>query len=179
MKLKISRTLFPPKKTFWMATMLATLPWLPSAVLAGNGKQDDGTHRVPLSAITGTWDLYPQAEGTSAPPPPPVYASYRTRKKLASGKSVPRVILKSENGRLSGTAVFPEGIVLTDDNRDVTGKPETDLRDPKFDGVQLIFRAQVGEEVVEARLKFEKGRFRGTWRVSKSGRTGPLFMVRR
>ena len=131
-----------------------------------------------LLAVRGKWAMYPRDTGTTPPDPPPPNASYKDAAKLKPFLTIPRVQIFLTEGRLFGEAVFPDGIVLTDENADVTGKEPVPVQGLQVQDGNLSFKVQVGSELIEAQLKLDRRRFMGTWKAS-SGRNGDLFMVKR
>ena len=131
-----------------------------------------------LLAVRGKWAMYPRESGATPPDPPPPNASYKDAAKLKPFQTIPRLQIFLTEGRLFGEAVFPDGIVLTDENADVTGKAAVPVQDLVSEKGNLSFRVQVGDELIEADLKLDRRRFLGTWK-SSSGRSGDLFLVKR
>ena len=131
-----------------------------------------------LLAVRGKWAMYSRDTGATPPDPPPPNASYKDAAKLKPFQTIPRVQIFLTEGRLFGEAVFPDGIVLTDENADVTGKEPVPVQGIQVQDGNLSLKVQVGSELIEARLKLDRRRFLGTWR-SSSGRSGDLFMVKR
>ncbi len=131
------------------------------------------------AALAGHWTLHPFREGTPPPPPPPFYTQRSPDDRQPPLESVARVRFRVDAEAISGTAVFPEGIVLTDQNRDVTGRPGVELDDVSFDGTQLKFQATVEGKRLEAELEAKGSRFFGRWRVAGSEEAGDLYLVRR
>ena len=131
-----------------------------------------------LLAVRGEWAMYPRDTGATPPDPPPPNASYKDAAKLKPFQTIPRLQVFLTEGRLFGEAVFPDGIVLTDDNPDVTGKEPVPVQGLAVQDGNLSFKVQVGSELIEAQLKLERRRFLGTWK-SSSGRSGDLFLVKR
>ncbi len=131
-----------------------------------------------LLAVRGKWAMYPRATGAAPPDPPPPNASYKDAAKLKPFLTIPRLQVFLTEGRLFGEAVFPEGIVLTDQNGDVTGKEAVPIRDVQLQDGTFSFKVQVGAELIEAHLKLDRRRFLGTWK-SSSGKSGDLFLVKR
>ncbi len=122
--------------------------------------------------------MYPRETGAAPPDPPPPNASYKDAAKLKPFLTIPRLQVFLTEGRLFGEAVFPEGIVLTDQNGDVTGKEAVPIQDVQLQDGTFSFKVQVGAELIEAHLKLDRRRFLGTWK-SSSGKSGDLFLVKR
>ncbi len=131
-----------------------------------------------LLAVRGKWAMYPRDAGATPPDPPPPNASYKDAAKLKPFQMIPRIQIFLTEGRLFGEAVFPDGIVLTEENADVTGKEPVPVQGIQVQDGNLSFKVQVGSELIEAQLKLERRRFMGTWQ-SSSGRSGDLFLVKR
>jgi len=131
-----------------------------------------------LLAVRGKWAMYPRDTGSTPPDPPPPNASYKDAAKLKPFKTIPRVQIFLTEGRLFGEAVFPDGIVLTNENADVTGKEPVPVQGIQVQDGNLSFKVQIGSELIEAQLKLDRRRFIGTWQ-SSSGRNGDLFLVKR
>ena len=131
-----------------------------------------------LLAVRGKWAMYPRDAGATPPDPPPPNASYKDAAKLKPFQTIPRLQVFLTEGRLFGEAVFPDGIVLTDENADVTGKEPVPVQGIAVQDGNLSFKVQVGSELIEAQLKLDRRRFMGTWK-SSSGRSGDLFLVKR
>ncbi len=131
-----------------------------------------------LLAVRGKWAMYPRETGATPPDPPPPNASYKDAAKLKPFQTIPRLQVFLTEGRLFGEAVFPDGIVMTDENADVTGKEAVPVQGLAVQDGNLSFKAQVGSELIEAELKLDRRRFMGTWK-SSAGRSGDLFLVKR
>ena len=131
-----------------------------------------------LLAVRGKWAMYPRDAGATPPDPPPPNASYKDAAKLKPFQTIPRLQIFLTEGRLFGEAVFPNGIVLTDENADVTGKEPVPIQGIAVEDGNLSFKVQVGSELIVAQLKLDRRRFLGTWK-SSSGRSGDLFLVKR
>ena len=161
--------------------LFTLLPVVVSALAAqqlpkGNKPLTD--RELELLAVRGKWALYSRDTGATPPDPPPPNASYKDAAKLKPFQTIPRVQIFLTEGRLFGEAVFPDGIVLTDENADVTGKEPVPIQAIQAQDGNLSFKVQVGSELIEAQLKLDRRRFMGTWQ-SSSGRSGDLFMVKR
>ncbi len=143
----------------------------------GSGQAKPAATPTPASLV-GAWALHPLDNEAPAPPPPPIYASYK--KNEAPLETISRVVFSMEDGKLSGKAVFAKGIVLNEDNRDVTGQPEVELTDIVYDGSTLSFKAEV-EGVTFAGSLMPEGKrgdqFKGTWKAGEQA--GKLFLYRR
>ncbi len=159
----------------------ALLSWalltITGPVLLGAGQAKPAAATTP-AALVGPWALHPLDNEAPPPPPPPIYSSYK--KNEAPLETISRVVFSMEEGKLSGKAVFAKGIVLKEDNRDVTGQAEVDLRDIVYDGSALSFKAEVEGVSFEASLMPEGKRgdqFKGTWKAGEQ--SGKLFLYRR
>lgn len=131
------------------------------------------------AALAGHWTLYAYEEGTPPPPPPPFASQRPAQDQIPPLESVPRVNFRVEEGKIFGSAVFPEGILLTEENRDVTGRESVPLEELEFDGQVLKFAATVGGRRLEAELEAKGSRFFGKWKIPAEDTGGDLYLVRR
>ncbi len=158
------------------ASLLGPVLWAQDPVQPAPAQADRALQRAVLA---GNWALHPYQKGTP-PPPPPVFSSQRSPGDTdAPLTAIARVRFRVQAGQITGTAVFPEGIVLREDNRDVTGRPEVELQEVEFDGKVLKFRATVEGKLLEAELQAQGSRFLGSWRIDEEDRGGDLYLVRR